>query len=332
MPKAFNRGYKPLPLVSRSKANKKKARFSAAKKKTPTSNAMSIMKLQRDVRKLKVAEFGQKQMQRQILRSQLGLPDNQSARISANFPVAFCHQAIDRSNQMYQVAVEPISGTLAAVPVAGWVTQPYPLIGLDATSVKFDQLKYLQTNTVGVQPGYLHTNTHYNLKFNAVNWRGWVDVLLVSTRKQYTRQSDPDVDEFQMPIGLAGFSNTCGGTPDQYSWNPLFYGVKRIKRLYFNTSATPPQTERSIYTNPDRYCAITVKNDKFRSHIRAQHNTEYLLPPTPPVTPITHLDIPLKQQDWIVITTSNPTPPTADQYLAVNMTRCCVWRDAVGSS
>ena len=271
-------------------------------------------------------------MQRQILRSQTGLPDNQSARISANFPVAFCHQAIETSNQMYQVGLEPISGDVVAAPIAGWVTQPYPLIGPDATSVKFDQLKHLQSNTVGVQPGYLHMSTNYNLKFDAVNWRGWVDVLIVSTRKQYTRQSSPDVDEFQLPIGLAGFSNTCGGTPDQYSWNPLFYGVKRVKRLYFNTNANPPQTERAIYTNPDRFCSLKVKNDKYRSHIRAQHQTEYQIPPTPPTTPITHLDIPLGQQDWVIITTSNPAPPTAASYLAVNITRCCVWRDPVGSS
>lgn len=331
-PKAFNRSYKTLPLVGRSKGRSKSARFSAAKKKSSTSNAMSIMRLQKDVRKLKVAEFGQKQMQRQILRSQTGLPGNQAARISANFPVAFCHQAIDNGNQMYQVGIEPVSGSVVSAPIAGWTVQPYPLISLDATSIKYDQLKYLQSNTLGVQPGYLHMSSNYNLKFDAVNWRGWVDVLVVSTRKQYTRQAVPDVDEFQLPIGLAGFSNTCGGTPDQYSWNPLFFGVKRIKRLYFNTNANPPQNERAIYTNPDRFNSIKVKNDKFRSHIRAQHQAEYLLPPTPSLTPITHLDIPLGQQDWVIITTSNPDVPTATSYLAVNITRCCVWRDAVGSS
>lgn len=309
---------------------RKKLMAMRQRKKTPAINSKAIMSLNKEVNKLKVAEFGQKQISRQILRSTASLPDNQAARISANFPIAFCHQAIDLNNQLYQVGLEPITGNVVTDTIGTWRTQPYPLVPLDGNSVKFDQLKYLQANSIGLQPGYYHHSTQYNLKFNAVNWRGWVDVLVVTNKRQFTRQSSPDIDEFQLPLGLAGFSNSCGGTPNQYSWNPTFYNVKRIKRMYFNTRINP--AEQSIYTNPDKYCSFKVLNSKSRAHIRAQTQAEYLYPPQAPTTPITHLDIPLHQQDWIVITSSYEPAPTADSYCAVNMTRVPVWRDTAGSS
>jgi len=312
---------------------RKKLKAMSNKRKTPASNSKAISSLARQVNALKVAEFGQKQISRQICRSPLALPDDQAARISASFPVAFCHQAIDLNNQLYQVTLEPITGSVVTEPVAVWRSQPFPLTQppiSDGLSTKFNQLKWLQSNSIGVQPGYYHHSTQYNMKFNAVNWRGWVDILIVTTRKQFTLQAGPDTDQFQLPSGLPGFSNSCGGTPDQYSWNPLFYGVKRVKRMYFNTAINPG--EQALYTNPDKFCSFKIMNQRSRAHIRAQTNAEYALPPTPPVTPITHLDIPLKQQDWVVITTSNENRPSADSYCSVNMTRVPVWRDTAGSS
>ena len=312
---------------------RKKLKSMANKKKNPVSNSKAIATLAKDVKALKVAEFGQKQISRQICRSSASLPDDQAARVSAAFPIAFCHQAIDLNTQLYQVQLEPITGNVITDPIAVWRSQPFPLtqppIG-DGTSVKFDQLKWLQSNSIGLQPGYYHHSTTYNMKFNAVNWRGWVDVLVVSTRRQFTRQASPDIDEFQLPVGLAGFSNSCGGTPDQYSWNPLFYGVKRIKRMYFNTAINAG--ERALYTNPDKFCSFKIMNQKSRAHIRAQTNAEYQVPPAAPATPITHLDIPLRQQDWIVVTSSNENRPNANSYCAVNITRVPVWRDTAGSS
>lgn len=288
------------------------------------SNAMKINKLTKAVSKLRAAEFGQKQISRQLTRSLIGLPDGQTARLSANFPMCFCHQAISGSTQVYQVALAAITGQVETQQVASFETQPWPLLPLDPFSIKFNQLKYLQENSVGVQPGYLHMSTTYNCNFLATNWRGWVDVLLVTPRAQYTRQTAPDQDDFQMPTGLAGFSRTCGGTINQYYWNPLYYGVKRLKRMYFNTQAALGDGP-SIHTNPNRYCSITIKNDKYRSHIRAQK-------PTTQGTPVSSLDIPLHQQDWLVFTASEVAQPTADSHLAVTVVRAPVWRDPVGSS
>ena len=58
MPRTYNRGTKPLPSVHKPKKTINKKRV--ASKKSTMSNALSIMRLQKDVRKLKVAEFGQK--------------------------------------------------------------------------------------------------------------------------------------------------------------------------------------------------------------------------------------------------------------------------------
>lgn len=322
--RTFKRKSNPPSEVLAKKVLMSRKRKSA----TPAKNQKSIMKLSKAVSALKVSEFGQKQIQRQLCRKAGPLfagPPNTVARISAGFPICWCHQAIDAGTQVYQPQLDAISGILSSQPIASWNVQPYPLINFDATSVRFDQLKYLQNNSIGVQPGYYHHSSSYNLKFTATNWRGWVEILVVSTRKQYTRQAAPDVDEFQLPPGLPGFSNSCGGTPNQYSWNPLFYGVKRMKRLYFNT-----EEENSLRTNPDSYSGLVVRNSKARAHIRAQTTAEYQLPQ--PTTPITYIDIPLEQQDWIVITTSNPALGNDASNLSIAMTRCNVWRDSVGSS
>jgi len=309
---------------------RKKLRQMNYRSKTPATNSKAIMSLTRQVKALKVAEFGQKQISRQIFRSGLGLPDNQAARITAKKPVCFCHQAIDFDNSLYQVEIDPITSTVSSQPIAAWTFQRFPLQLVDPLAGKFDQLKYMQTNSIGVQPGYYHHSSQYNVKFNAVNWRGWVDVLVVTTRKQYTRQASPDIDEFQLPLGLPGFAHTCGGTPNQYSWNPQFFGVKRVKRMYFNTATNV--SEQSIGTNPDNFCSFKVSNNKARAHIRAQTTTEYAIPPDPPASPITHLDIPLRQQDWIVITSSDERNPSDTSYCGVNITRVPVWRDTAGSS
>lgn len=287
-------------------------------------NARKIMHLSKQVSKLKAAEFGQKQINRQVTRTATGLPDYQTARISADYPMAFLHQAISQSTNIYQVTADPISGAFSTVVTGTFAQQDFPLIPVDPTSIKFDQLKYLKENSIGVQPGYLHMSTIYNLTFLSTNWRGWVEVLLVTPRAQYTRQAAPATDDFQMPTGLPGFARTCGGTINQYYWNPLFYNVKRLKRMYFNTQAALGDGP-TILTNPNRYCQITVHNNKFRSHIRAQKSATT-------GTPVTALDIPLHQQDWLVFTASNLTRESADSHMAVTVTRCPVWRDPVGSS
>ena len=317
--------YRPRRSSATETLAKKKLSQMKRRSANAATNQKKIMTLTRAVNKLKVAEFGQKQIQRQIATAPTGLfPNDQFARLAAGFPICWCHQAIDRNTQIYQPQLDAITGVLTVNPIARWSQQPFPLINLDATSTKFDQLKYLQNNSIGVQPGYCHHSSIYNLKFNAENWRGWVEILVVSTRKQYTRQAAPDVDEFQLPTGLPGFANSCAGSPKQYSWNPLFFGVKKLKRMYFNT-----QDQQTLRTNPDSYVGTQVRNAKSRSHIRAQTNAEYAQPPG---DPIAYVDIPLEQQDWIIIQCSNPTIATSTSYLSVTGTRTCVWRDSVGSS
>ena len=297
------------------------------KKASAAKNQSKIMTLTKQVKKLQVAEFGQKQIMRQQARSFNGLPAGQIARVSAKFPICFCHQAIDTGNEIFQVELDAITSAIITEPIGAFGQQPFPLLSTDAGSQQFNQLKYLQQNSLGIQPGYLHLNTSYDLYFNAVNWRGWADVLLVSPRAQYTRQSAPQTDDFQLPSGLPGFSYTCGGTPIQWNWNPLMFGVKRLKRMYFNTSPDYNGEDfPQLHTNPDRYCRLKVRNSKHKSHIRAQK------PANQVTQAITHLDIPFNQQDWIVITSSDISAATSDSYLAVNISKCVTWRDSFGSS
>lgn len=308
---------------------RKKLAAMRKKKASAAKNLNKITTLSKQVKKLQVAEFGQKQIMRQIARSSESLPDNAIARVSAKFPICFCHQAIDTGNQIFQVSLDPITSAVVTESIGAFQQQPFPLASTDPGSTQFNQLKYLQQNSLGIQPGYLHSNTSYDIYFNAVNWRGWCDVLLVSPRAQYTRQSSPQNDDFQLPSGLAGFSYTCGGTPIQFNWNPLMFGVKRLKRMYFNThpgEGSEPVPSSYLHTNPDRYCRLKIRNSKHKSHIRAQK------PANQVTQAITHLDIPFNQQDWIVITSSEIDSPTAESYLQCNLSKCVTWRDAFGSS
>jgi len=299
------------------------------KKASAAKNQSKIMTLTKQVKKLQVAEFGQKQIMRQQARSFNGLPAGEIARVSAKFPVCFCHQAIDVGNEIFQVELDAITSAVITEPIGAFGQQPFPLLTTDPASQQFNQLKYLQQNSLGINPGYLHLNTSYDIYFNAVNWRGWADVLLVSPRAQYTRQSAPQNDDFQLPSGLPGFSYTCGGTPIQWNWNPLMFGVKRLKRVYFNThpgEGSEPVPSSYLHTNPDRYCRLKVRNSRQKAHIRAQK------PANQVTQAITHLDIPFNQQDWIIITSSDISTASADSYLGVNISRCVTWRDSFGSS
>lgn len=291
-------------------------------------NAMQINRLSYSVNKLKAAAFGQKQFFRQIVRSSTGLPLNQLARISANFPCAFLHQAIGVNTPIWQVSLQPITGAVEVTQTGAFVAQPFPLEALDATSDKFDQLKYCQPNSLGVQPGYLHLSTSYEMLFTAVNWTGWVEVVQVTQRKTYGRQATAGAvvtDDFQMPSGLPGFANSCLGTGGlQYSSAPWMYQTKVLKRMYFNCAPGTPPTEL-LHTNNQKACRIVIKNDKFRSHIRAQKAV------TDP-QPIFHPDIPFNQQDWILFRASNSASQTAASHIAINVTRTPVFRDSVGSS
>lgn len=291
-------------------------------------NSLQINKMHRSIVRLKAAAFGQKQFYRQIVRSVTGLPSQQLARISANFPACFLHQAITENAPIWQVGLAPVTGQFETQQVAAWANQPFPLATTDPLSVKFDQLQFCQVNSLGCQPGYLHLSTAYELLFTAVNWNGWVEVCQVTQRKYYNRQATggggPAIEDWQMPSGLTGFANSCLGTGGlQYSPAPWMYTTKILKRMYFNTSTST--TSDLIHTNNQRACRIVVRNNKYRAHIRAQKAV------TDPAA-IFNPDISSSQSDWILFRASNPARPTADSHLAVNVTRCPVFRDSVGSS
>lgn len=319
--------------MSRSRGRTFRTRRSSAKKAVPVprkkrvsyvrKNAVQINRLSYSVNKLKAAAFGQKQYGRQLVRSLTMLPDAQIGRVSAHYPVAFCHQAIGENTAIWQVALDSITGEIVVAQTGAWQDQPFPLVPLDPLSVRYDQLKYSRQNPLGVQPGYLHMSTSYDCLFIANQWAGWVEICLVTPRKQFTRQATPQNDVFQLPSGLAGFSDSALGTPNQYAIQPSFYGVKVLKRMYFNTVTTVGTSQ--LHTNPQRTCRITIKNDKYKSHIRAQK-------PSISDDPISSLDIPLHQQTWVMIRSTNPQEPTAAAHMAVVVKRCPVWRDSLGSS
>lgn len=290
------------------------------------SNAMAINKLSREVNKLKVAEYGQKQMTRQIVINRPNtLPAEVIGRISNGTPLCFLHQAISEDTPIYQVGQAPITGAVEVQQRGRFREQPYPLLSADPTSIQFDQLYNLKANTGGVQAGYLHQKTYYNIYAFAKNFNGWMDILLVSPTKQYTRSAGTGgtpPENYQLPAGLPGFVNCCGGSPFQYSYNPMFFTVKRLKRHYFNT--TTALEANTIKTNPEYYTDICVTNDKRKAHIRAQIRNDN-------PNPITYLDVPFNQQDWIMFTSSS-NQNTDNSNLEIKVKRIPVWRDSVGSS
>lgn len=326
--KSYRRNYRPSTRTHGAGMRSKRLKMPRYPRKRPVksyvrSNVKQINRLSTSVSRLKAAAFGQKQFQRQIIRSITGLPSQQLGRVSANYPICFLHQAIDENTPIWQVDTDAITGAFIVSQTGAWVNQPFPLATVDPTSIKFDQLKYT-TNSLGVQPGYLHMSTSYEFLFTAVNWTGWVEVCQVTQAKTYARQGNPIVDDFQMPSGLCGFVNSALGTGGlQYSPAPWMYRTKVLKRMYFNTSITA--VSDLIHTNNQRSFRVILKNDKFRSHIRAQ---KALTNPNP----ITNPDIPFNQQDYILIRASNPARQTADSHCAINCVRCPVWRDSVGSS
>jgi len=311
--------------------NKRKPRLKIKKPK-PTlkahvvDNAMDIAKLSKEVDKLKVAEYGQKQMTRQLIENRPGtLEPEVLARVSNGRPVCFLHQAISEETPIYQVGTDAVTGAIEVQRRGRFVQQLYPLLSVDPGSDQFDQLYNLKANNAGVQSGYYHHKTYYNIYAFAKNFNGWMDILLVSPNKQYSRSAGTatvPAENYQLPAGLPGFVNCCGGSNFQYSYNPLFFTVKRLKRVYFNT--TIALENQTLKTNPEYYTDICVTNHKDKAHIRSQIRNDN-------PAPITFLDIPFDQQDWIMFTSSSNQSTDASN-LSVKVKRVPVWRDSVGSS
>lgn len=289
-------------------------------------NRSVIDKLTRDVNKLKVAEYGQKQITRQLVVNPTGgYPRDVLARVSAAHPVCFLHQAISADAPIWQVGEDAVTGAIEIQRKGSWETQLYPYLSVDPGSDQFDQLYNLKANNAGVQSGYYHHKTYYNVYLRATNWNGWIDMLLVSPNKQYSRSAGTatvPAENYQLPAGLPGFVNCCGGSPFQYSYNPLFFTVKTLKRIYFNTSTS--LESNTLKTNPEQYFDICVTNDKKKAHIRSQIRNDN-------PNPITHLDIPFDQQDWIMFTASSQGE-TDGSNCSVTVKRVPVWRDSVGSA
>lgn len=290
------------------------------------ANAMQINRLSRSVARLKASEFGQKQYLRQTVRSAVGLPSGILCRPSADFPVCWLHQLIGEGSQIFQATPSPAPLTeIQAELVGRWVTQPMPLSATYTNAEVFNTMKYRQLNNLQAQIPYLHTRSVYEFTLNARQWEGWFEVVHVVPRKQFTRQGQPLLDDFQMPAAISGFSNTCPGSyPNQWQVNPMMYSCKVLKRLYFNTASTVNPSQ--IHTNPRKSFRIILNNDKYRSHIRAQKDATLV---NPAVT--THADVSFTQQDWIVLRTTGP-PPTANSSLDVFVKRANTWRDFLGGS
>ena len=291
------------------------------------SNALAINKLSRAVTKLKASEFGQKQYARQTVRPATGLPDGILARVSSNFPVCWLHQLIGEQSQIFQATPSPAPLTeIEAQLVGRWVLQPMPLSATYTNAEVFNTMKYRQINNLGVQIPYLHLRSVYEFTVVARKWQGWFEVVMVTPRKQFTRQGVPLLDDFQLPGCIPGLSNTCPGTlPNQWQVNPMMFSCKVLRRMYFNTEDTV--TPSQLHTNPQRSFRVIVNNDKFKSHIRAQKDATLV---NPAVT--THSDVALHQQNWIVLRSSNPAPPTANSSLDVYVKRANTFRDFLGGS
>lgn len=295
------------------------------KKSLDRKQSMAINTLSRSVGKLKAASFGQKQYTRQTIRSLTQLPDQEWVRVTSFSPAAFCHQAISNNTSTWQVTFDSVNNEYITTNPGLLVEQPMPLLANSAAATRYDQLKYVKSNSTGVQPGYLHMSTSYEFLFKAVAWEGWVEVVHIWPRKQFTRQQAPQNDTWQLPAGLPAFCNTCLGDPEKYATNPSMFGSRVLKRMYFNTVAqVNPQ---QIHTNPQKSCFIHMKTSKWKAHIRAQKPLQI-----PETNPISSLDIPLHQQDWVLVRVSNPNVATAGSHLAVTLKRVPVWRDYFGNS
>lgn len=249
-------------------------------------------------------------------------------------PICFLHQAISRLSRVHSLRylrpVPPVlNPTITPIEAGIWNKQAFPLstatYNLTPASVDLnDQLQFWD-QAEGVSNDYTHYSTKYEMQIKAVNCRGYCDIFIVHPKKSYIRSVQQDIS---LPLGLPGFTNMSLGSTHQYSINSEYYTCKRLKRIYFNTTAPAggaAATDKWLQTNPDYSCTFTVKNKKSRQRVRAPELAEGAL--------LDSTDIPYNKQDWIVIsTTIEQSDQTDANHLKFQIFRTPTWRDRTGAS
>ena len=133
---AKGRAMKPKKTIAKKKAPLKIKKPKPTLKTYVADNAMEINKLTREVDRLKIAEFGQKQMTRQLVVNRPGtLPAEVIGRISNGRPLCFLHQAISNETPIYQVGTDAVTGAIEVQRRGRFEEQVYPLLSIDPGSV-----------------------------------------------------------------------------------------------------------------------------------------------------------------------------------------------------
>jgi len=335
-----------LKHLSSSKQEQKRA-FNALKKliAKKKKKVPKVSTINNKVKKLELTQKGSLQMARHVCNfTEISPPSQPSpfyynpAHPSELRPIAFLHQAISVATPLYTLRyLRPITPgqppSLNSQEAGRWANQPFPLTiqGVPpaynlpvADYDKYDQLQFWP-QSLGVSNDYTHISTKYQMQIKAVNCRGYLDIFLLHPKVAFLRSDQKDV---ALPTGLPGFTNMSLFSNQMYQINGQYYSCKRIKRKYFNTTLPPggaAATEHYLGTNPDFDMEFTIKNKKGRQRIK--------VPEIASGAVIDVSDIPYRQQDWIIIsTTLSNSDLTENNHLKFKITRIPVWRDRDGAS
>lgn len=302
------------------------------------SRSQSVSQLTRSVRRLKVAQNGKLQYQRQV--ASFHDPPAGGTIVHTNSitdirPLCFLHQAISEDTDVW--SLNPVVGppaTLEAYAAATWTKQPFPITlpvaqggdGLPPSYNKYDQLQYW-SQAGGVQNDYYHSSTEYTMNFVGQGCTGYVDVFRIHPKKSYNPSAQQDIS---LPLGLPGFTHLTQGETKQYAINPQYFSCKRIKRKYFNTAAPAggaAAEERELQTNPNFDIKFKIMAPKSRRRIKAPEVNDGS-------ASLDSTDIPFHKQDWILISSSIRNRDSSDDnFIQIkSLIRTPTWRDYFGSS
>lgn len=297
----------------------------APAKRVRVARKSRVDQLARAVRKLKTAQFGLAQTQRQSYRS-AQVDYDFYFDLRARFPVMWCNEAIAPANSIIYGCNSDAASLWSAVPYGSWVTQPFGLTTLNVNNAKFDLQLYRNLKASGtpgilpVQGTYLVKGVSYDIQIQAQDFNGFVECYMVTPTRHVTRQTNL---ERELPYSLPSFVDIVGGGNQKYSHASQFYKIQRKWRMYINT--TTPVVPAA---NPD---FTRNTNNLFYKHMYISMGRGKVIraPDTPGTAPAA-IEVPTLQQSWLLFSSSTDGQ-TATSYVHIRPQRCVYFRDSIGS-
>lgn len=291
-------------------------------KKVRVARKARVDRLARSVYKLKMAQFGLAQTQRQSYRS--AEPDLETQfSLTSKSPVLFCNEAMAPTSTVYSTLVDTVApnvGLYTATPIGSWVTQPFSLTQFNPDNAKYDLQRYRNLKAAAgtalpIQGTYLAKGVSYDIQIYATGFLGYIECWLVKPRRTVVRQTEL---ERTLPFALPSFVDMCGGCNNKYSHYSQFFSMKRLWRQHINV--VEPAAGSYLNTNPLHYKKVYVSMGRGKL-IRA--------PDTPGTNP-SIIDIPSRQASWLLFTSTNDNEDPGS-YVRLQVQRNVYFRDSIGS-